>query len=79
MSKTQKLKQYQAFPAMAETENHSKDIESGAPDWYNSVTDKTNRKGASRYLPTGIDCGCDAVHIPELRHILWQTLRHAGL
>ena len=64
---------------MAKTGNHSKDIESGAPDWYNSVEDKTNLKGAGRYLPTGIDCGCDAVHIPGLRRILWQALRYAGL
>ena len=37
--------------------------------------EKTNQKGAGRYLPTGNHSGCDAVHIPKRRHVLWQTFQ----
>ena len=41
MSKTRKHKEIQGIPAMAETKNHSKDIESGAPIWYNYAANKS--------------------------------------
>ena len=37
--------------------------------------EKTNQKGAGRYLPTGNHSGCDAVHIPKRRHVLRQTFQ----
>ena len=41
MSKTRKHKEIQGIPAMAETKNHSKDIESGAPIWYHYAANKS--------------------------------------
>ena len=41
--------------------------------------EKTNQKGAGRYLPTGNHSGCDAVHIPKRRHVLWQAFQQLGL
>ena len=79
MSKTQETQWLQWFPAMAETENHSNDIESGAPFWWNEVTNHTNQKGAGRYLPTGNHSGRDAVYIPKRRHVLRQAFQQSGL
>ena len=41
--------------------------------------EKTNRKGAGRYLPTGNHSGCDAVHIPKRRCVLRQAFQQLGL
>ena len=41
--------------------------------------EKTNQKGAGRYLPTGNHSGCRAVHIPTSRKLLQQDLQQSGL
>ena len=41
--------------------------------------EKTNQKGAGRYLPTGNHSGCDAVHIPKRRCVLRQAFQQSGL
>ena len=51
---------------MAEAGDHSIDIESGAHSGKINLQ-KTNRKGAGRYLPTGNYSGCHAAHIPKHR------------
>ena len=41
--------------------------------------EKTNQKGAGRYLPTGNHSGCDIVYIPKRRCILRQAFQQSGL
>ena len=41
--------------------------------------EKTNQKGAGRYLPTGNHSGCDAVYIQKRRCVLRQTFQQSGL
>ena len=54
----------------AATENQKAEPHSGKIN-----LQKTNRKGAGRYLPTGNHSGCDAVHIPKCRHVLRQAFQ----
>ncbi|WP_347128728.1 hypothetical protein [Neglectibacter timonensis] len=54
---------------MAEAENHSYNVESGAS--FGKIDLRENQpERAGRYLPTGNHSGCNTVYIPKYRCIL---------